>query len=124
MSERKTNPILEAAKQHLSDADLVEIEVPEWGPDGEEGAPLLLYSSPLTLAERRKADRMNKNDDAGRLVDIVIMKAKKGDGEKAFTRLEKQDLLRSVDSEVLVRICKEIARSDADDDDLEEPEKN
>jgi hypothetical protein len=67
--------VLERAKAHFDKQDIIEITVPEW--EDENGNPTVLYSKPLTLADKKK------------LFDI---------GDKIT-------LLNSVDPNVLTRIA-------------------
>jgi hypothetical protein len=115
------NKLIENAKAHyrrLVD-EPKEIHVPEWG---EDGAPAVIYVTPMTLNERAKLNRFVKNN-MEMAAEVLILKAKDKDGSALFTKEDKPDLMRSVDSAVIARIAEEIVGGD-EETLVEEAEKN
>jgi hypothetical protein len=104
---------IERAKAHFKAQSVKTIEVPEWG---EADKPLLIYVTPLTLAEKRKLFNGAKENDLGVLVDCIIMKAKDGSGANVFTLEHKRDLLNGVDPDIVARIANEILTGPSQDD--------
>lgn len=72
-----------------------QFEVAEWG---DEGQPLIIYSTPLTAGEFNKLQNKHPNFlndmkmDA--LVDLIILKAEDENGEKLFDLEDKPTLRR------------------------------
>ena len=112
--------IIEAARAHLSGKETKVIEVPEWGQDGEAGAPLLIYASPMTLAEKARIYRTAKRDNLLALAMVLIIKACDAEGNKLFTLEHKRALTHEVDGDVLARVAREIAGGDLDEEDDED----
>ncbi len=114
--------LIERAKDHykglLNQPKI--ISVPEWSSEGEK---TIIYSTPLTLSERAKLKRFAGDSDPDLAAEIVIMKAKDKDGNSYFTREDKLDLMKSVDSAVIARIAADIMGAD-DDKIIEDMEKN
>jgi hypothetical protein len=96
---------IELAKAHFKAQSVKTIEVPEWG---EANKPLLIYATPLTLAEKRKLFNGAKENDLAVLVDCIIMKAKDEKGDAVFTLEHKRDLMNGVDPDIIARIANEI----------------
>lgn len=71
------------------------IEVAEWG---EEGKPEKVYYGPLLAGELNRIQRKHKSflTDASfeAMVDLIILKAENGQGEKLFTLEDKAVLMR------------------------------
>jgi hypothetical protein len=95
-------------KAQFESLGIKKIEVAEWG---EEGKPLVIYSSPITLGEKRNLFKNAKNDDLGVLVDVIVLKSKNADGEKIFKLDDKQVLLNNADANVIARVSTEILSS-------------
>lgn len=108
------SPILERVKAHRDAIGRKEIEVAEW-PD-EDGAPTILYASPITLAEMRKWYKGISGEDIGVLVDVLITKAEDKAGERIFTLEDKQPLLRTAEFSVISRISTAILDHESADD--------
>ena len=100
--------VIDRVKEHFESQGVKKIEVAEWG---EEGQPLVIYSSPFTLAEKRNLFKGAKNDDLGVLVDAIMLKARDKDGNKIFKLDDKQVLLNNADPEVIARVAGEILNS-------------
>lgn len=117
------NPIIEAARLHFRADERRVIEVPEWG---DNGAVLILYAPPVTLADKRKF--YNRYKDGGlqeAYVHILIDKTQKQDGAPAFTLEDKRALLNQVSPEVVERIAEAVlAGSSVGPKGVEAAEKN
>ena len=103
------NAILERAAAHYAAQEKTRVEVPEWGIDG---APLVIFHTGLTVAERRKIFRA---DSSGRAPDgptscvrAVILKACDESGKRLFSEMDEHDLTHKVDSDVVGRIAASI----------------
>jgi hypothetical protein len=70
------------------------IEVPEWG---EKGSPVKVYYGPLLTGELNRIQRKHPNflNDAkfDAQIDLIILKAENGQGEKMFTLEHKAGLM-------------------------------
>lgn len=105
---------IDRAKAHFSKFQRRQIEVPEWC--GEDGAPLILYVSPMTLADKQKLQQHAERGRMEALAHCVIMKAEDAEGKKLFTLDDKHALMNRVDPDVLSRIAGEIAAPLSDED--------
>ena len=97
--------VIDRVKAQFESLGIKKIEVAEWG---EEGKPLTIYSSPITLAEKRNLFKGAKNDDIGVLVDVIVLKSKDSEGNKIFKLDDKQVLLNNADTTVIARVATEI----------------
>jgi hypothetical protein len=112
---------IERAKAHfkqLLDEPKV-IRVPEWD---DESSEFTIFCTPLTLNERMRLNKFSANG-VEMTAELIIMKAKDKDGNAHFTKEDKPELMRSVDSNVLGRIGKLMIGEDQDAA-VEEAEKN
>jgi hypothetical protein len=100
--------VIDRVKAQFESLGIKKIEVAEWG---EEGKPLVIYCSPITLGEKRNLFKNAKNDDLGVLVDVIVLKSKNADGEKIFKLDDKQVLLNNADANVIARVSTEILSS-------------
>jgi hypothetical protein len=100
--------VIDRVKAQFESLGIKKIEVAEWG---EEGKPLIIYCSPITLGEKRNLFKNAKNDDLGVLVDVIVLKSKNADGEKIFKLDDKQVLLNNADANVIARVSTEILSS-------------
>ena len=100
--------VIDRVKEHFESQGVKTINVAEWG---VEGQPLVIYSSPFTMAEKRNLFKGAKNDDLGVLVDAIMLKARDKDGNKIFKLDDKQVLLNNADPEVIARVAGEILNS-------------
>jgi hypothetical protein len=103
-----TDKIMDRIRTHFDAKETKVIEVPEWG---DESAPLYIYSSPLTLAQKNRLYKMSKEEDLGLMVEALIMKAKDAEGNQLFTRADRPELMRSCDPDVLIRVATKIMES-------------
>ncbi len=108
--------VIDRVKDHFESQGVKTVNVAEWG---EEGQPLVIYSKPFTLAEKRNLFKGAKNDDLGVLVDAIMLKSRDKDGNKIFKLDDKHTLLNNADPEVIARVATEILNTTS----LEEAEK-
>lgn len=78
------------------------LEIIEWGENDE---PLQVYSSPLTLAEKKKIQQWSEGDEFEGICRCIIMKAMDADGNPIFDKSDLQFLMRESDGSVLERIA-------------------
>ena len=95
------------------------IRVPEWD---DEGDLVTVYATPLTLQERARLNR-HAGNTMEMAAEVLILKAKDKDGHALFTKEDKPELMRGVDSGVIARIAREIVGAN-DEELVEEAEKN
>jgi hypothetical protein len=100
--------VIDRVKNHFESQGVKVIEVAEWG---EEGQPLVIYSSPFSLGEKRGLFKNAKNDDLGVLVDVIVLKARDKDGNKIFKLDDKLTLLNSADPEIIGRVATQMLNS-------------
>lgn len=112
---------IDRAKAHFKNLvdEPKQIRVPEWDEEGEE---FIVYCTPLTLQERTKLGRFSGNQPE-MAAELLILKAKDKEGNLLFSRQDKPELMRNVDSDVIARIAK-IMVGDSDGVLVEEAEKN
>lgn len=96
---------IDLVREHFASLGTKRIEVPEW--------KLVVYSSPVTLAEKNKLYRKSRENDMELLVDLLIMKATNEQGEKLFSIDHKITLLNKADSTVVARVANAILADDA-----------
>lgn len=102
--------VVDRFKEHFSRQPVREIEVPEML--DEEGKPLVIYASPMTLSEKQRAHTVGEQEGyIARLAHILVMKAKDAQGKPIFTIADKRALLHNSDSDVIARIVTEIMRA-------------
>tara|TARA_R110000822_G_C14875097_1_gene445767 strand:- start:148 stop:483 length:336 start_codon:yes stop_codon:yes gene_type:complete len=100
--------VIDRVKNHFESQGVKLINVAEWG---EEGQPLVIYSTPMSLAEKRNLFKSAKDNDLGVMVDVIALKAKDKDGNKMFKLDDKQVLMNKADPEVIARVAGEILNS-------------
>jgi hypothetical protein len=101
--------VLERAKAHFDQQEIIEIEIPEW--EDEQGNPTVIYSKPFTLGDRKKLYKFAKEDDMEFLVRLVIMKALDQAGSPVFDIGDKITLMNSVDPKIITRIANAMTSS-------------
>jgi hypothetical protein len=106
--------ILDRAKAHFDAQGMKKIEVPEWA--DEQGNPTVLYSSPLSMNDRKALRSAADGDETEFLVRLVILKCELDDGVKAFDLSDKPLLMKKVDPNVIQRIASKIAEAPSVDD--------
>lgn len=103
--ESALSPIARRIGQKFDSLAVRKIEVPEWG---DEDGPLFIYSTAMTLAEKRSIYAAPNADDYSVLADIVIRKALDENGERMFSPADKPILLNKAESDVLARVAQQI----------------
>lgn len=94
---------IEAAQAHFEQLGRQHIEVPEWGTDGH---PLIVYWSPMTIADRRRIFKPDRPIDERLAIDVVILKAEDDRGGKLFDVIADEPLLMGkVEANVLRRVA-------------------
>jgi hypothetical protein len=97
--------ILDRVKAHADSKKVRTLEVPEWG---EEGAPLVIHYTMVTLAELAQV-RSISPDPARQSAEIVCMKACNADGTPMFKRIDVLELMENAAPEVVLRIADAMA---------------
>ena len=108
--------VIDRVKEHFESQGVKKIEVAEWG---EEGQPLVIYSTPMSLNEKRNLFKSAKDTDLAVMVDAIFLKAKDKDGNRIFKLDDKQVLLNNADPEVIARVATDILNTNT----LEDAEK-
>ena len=103
--------VIDRVKSHFETLQTITIEVPEW--KDEAGNPSIFYSEPLTLEEKNIIFKKSNNfQDLTVLVELLIMKLQvkdeKGNLKKAFKLVDKFELRRNADSNVIATISNKI----------------
>jgi hypothetical protein len=96
---------IDLVREHFNSLGTKRIEVPEW--------KLVIYSAPMTLAEKNRVYKKSVASDMDLLVDILIMKATDEAGKKLFTIEHRPTLLNKADSNVVARVANEMISSDS-----------
>lgn len=96
--------VIERAINHFSAKKPFEIEVPEWADD--QGRPLSIWFTPMTVADRDQLLKMQKRlgDGLELVVHVLIRWAKDAQGQPLFTLEHKHALMNQVDPNVLAAI--------------------
>lgn len=96
------------------------IDVAEWG---DEGKPEKVYYGPLLAGELNRIQRKHptflSSASLEAMVDLIILKAENGQGEKLFTLEDKAVLMREE-----VNVVSTVAAAFMSGDSIEEQEKN
>jgi hypothetical protein len=113
--------ILESAKSHFREklgGGLKSIEVPEWSVDGK---PAMVYYKPsLNFLQQEKILALSdQNKKAEAIVEALIQRALDADGNKLFKSVNRQELMRMVDPDVISRIVGEMSGDETDGDEAE-----
>jgi Asp-tRNA(Asn)/Glu-tRNA(Gln) amidotransferase B subunit len=107
--------LLEKAKEHYKgklSAEPRELRIPEWN-DTVYVRPGISMQSLGEIMELA-----NSGNSAEAMVMTLIHRLVDGEGKPVFKKIEKTELLRSVDPEVIARIVGEIGQSDPSEDDI------
>ena len=78
---------------HFAEKKKRSVTIEEWG--------VTYYVSPLTVSETRRLFQSAKKDEVTMLVDAIIMKAEKENGNKAFSVADKDKLLNQADVDIV-----------------------
>ena len=103
--------ILESAKGHFRKklgGGLKSIEVPEWSVDGK---PSVIYYKPsLNFLQQEKILALSdQNKKAEAIVEALIQRALDEDGKPIFRSVNRQELMRQVDPDVISRVVGEMS---------------
>lgn len=100
--------LIKRVAMHFEGLARCSISVPEWGES--EGEPLILYFTRWVPADWQKIrTKAVPGDEAGTMVNIIILKAEDEQGNKLFTLEDKPELLRQASSATVERIVKLIS---------------
>lgn len=108
--------LLEKAKAHYS-AKLAqsprELSIPEW--------EATVYVRPaLSLAQMGEIMELSREGkSAEAMVMTLVYRLIDAEGKPVFRKIEKTELLRTVDPDVMARIVNQIAEGDPDEDEIE-----
>lgn len=96
------------------------VDVKEWG---EDGKPERVFFGPLLAGEMDKIQRKHpgflQSASFAGMVDLIILKAETGDGEKLFT-LEDKPILMREELNIIARVAADMMGADS----VEDQEKN
>jgi hypothetical protein len=112
--------LLDNAIKHFSesaDHELHKVDVPEW--DGAVWFKVVASMNGIAYQQYFKAATDASYES---LVDVLILRARKEDGLKMFTRADKKKIMGAVSPEVVTRVVNEM--STADNQDTEEVKKS
>lgn len=111
--------VLSKAKEHFKEVankGQGSIEVPEWG------TTVYWQIGGLNFAQQSKViELQNSGKTAEALVEMLVMRAIDGEGQKMFKMVEKTEIMREVDPNVILKIVSAMGESDQD---LDDPVKN
>jgi hypothetical protein len=81
-----------------------------------DGTDFVLYHAPLTMAERERAQKDAKSDDAGAFaLQLIVNCAKDENGERMFTVADLPELKREVRDEDVQKIIGAILSNEPDE---------
>ncbi len=113
--------VLERMKSHYRDqleAGLKSIDVAELG---DETGPLKIYFQPMTLEQQGRVYKAMKSDDLDFMAQSLIERARHEDGERMFKNLNKLELRKHVDGNLIQEL---VARMNEELASTEDAEKN
>ncbi len=115
--------ILESAKSHFREklsGGLRSMEVPEWSVDGK---PAVIYYKPsLNFSQQEKILALSdQGKKAEAIVEALIQRALDEDGNRLFKTVDRTELMKHTDPEIISRI---VGAMSGDDDDLDDATKN
>lgn len=102
--------VLDNAIAHFESFEVKQIDVPEWD--------CIIYSTPFTLAEKKKMIKFARDDDIEFLARALILKARDAAGEPLFDLSDKPELMHKVDPTVVTRVVGEISAAPSVEDQL------
>lgn len=106
-----------AVQEFKSKRELEKLEVPEWGGD-------LYYYPTVSVKEKKEILKFSQADGSWDLEGLVyglIERARDQDGKRIFKKVDRLELLTSVDAHILERVFLEMR---LDTPSLEDAEKN
>ena len=113
--------LIESAKSHFREklsGGLSSIEVPEWPVDGK---PSVIYFKPsLNFLQQEKILALSdQGKKAEAIVEALIQRALDADGKHIFRSVNRQELMRQIDPDVISRIVGEMSGDDFAGDEAE-----
>ncbi len=107
--------VLSTAKEHfkeIANQGQAHLDVPEWG------TVVYWNISGLNFAQQSKViELQQKGKSAEALVEMMIMRALDDKGQKMFKLVEKTELMRDVDPNIILKIVTAMGDSDLETDD-------
>lgn len=95
---------IDQVKAHFSRLGTLNLEVPEWA--AEDGRPMVIYYTPMTLSEKAKLLRVGEEFGSdNRVAHTLITKAKDAQGNALFTLEDKHTLMHQADYNVAMRVA-------------------
>jgi len=105
-----SNPYLDVMKDYSDSQERRLIEVPELK-DPETGeSPLIVYSSPFTMNDRKKLNKASADDEYEFIVRAFILKAETKEGKKMFDLSDKIHLMNLNIPSILTSVVAEMGR--------------
>lgn len=105
--------VLTKAKEHfkeIANKGTTSVDVPEWG------TKVYWKIGGLNFAQQSKVIQLqNSGQSAEALVEMLIIRALDADGNKMFKNLDKQELMREVDPNIILKIVSAMGESDTED---------
>ena len=108
---------IESAKAHFSSLETQSFKVEEWR--DENGEPLTIYHTPMTLHEKDRLYKRAKGESLELMAYVLIFKAVSETGEPLFTMDDKYSLMNSVDPDVLSEAAANLLNNSSVDEQLE-----
>ena len=94
--------VLQQAKKHfhsLNSGEMNSIEVPEWG------TTVYWKMGGLNFAQQSKVIELtNAGKTAEALVEMLILRAIDAEGKKMFKQVEKNEIMREVDPDIILKV--------------------
>ena len=104
--------VLQKAKKHfhsLNSGELNSIDVPEWE------TKVYWKMGGLNFAQQSKVIELtNAGKTAEALVEMLILRAINADGKKMFKQVEKNEIMREVDPDIILKVV--TAMNDVEED--------
>ena len=104
--------VLNKAKKHfhsLNSGDLNSIEIPEWE------TTVYWKSGGLNFASQSKVIELtNAGKTAEALVEMLVLRAIDSDGKKMFKQVEKNEIMREVDPDIILKIVTAMGETEED----------
>ena len=104
--------VLNKAKKHfhsLNSGELNSIEIPEWE------TTVYWKSGGLNFASQSKVIELtNAGKTAEALVEMLVLRAIDSDGKKMFKQVEKNEIMREVDPDIILKIVTAMGETEED----------
>lgn len=114
--------ILESAKTHFRSKlanGLKKIEVPEW--KLKDGKPsVIFYRESINFLQQEKILKLSDENKKGEaIIEALIQRALNADGERIFKSIDRTELMRQVDPDVISQIVSSFSHDDLEMDEIE-----